>query len=98
MASPAKELSTIKHVFKNYSNSAFEITQKENKMSGSLNDSSAFIERPENLTPEKKRKQSGAEELTNCKKSRKDTQNTFSLSKVINLGIPHVGEQIFFFF
>mgnify|MGYP001417546357 CR=1 FL=1 len=59
-------------------------------MSGSLHDSSALIEKPEDLTPEKKHKQSGAEELTNCNKSRNDTRNTFSLNEVINLGIPHV--------
>ena len=64
-------------------------------MSESFNDSSALIENPEDLTPEKKRKQSGAEELANCKKSRNDTRNTLSLNEVINLGIPHVGELIF---
>ena len=64
-------------------------------MSRFAHDSSALIENPEDLTPEKKRKQSAAEELTNCKKSRNDTGNTASLNKVINLGIPHAGEQIF---
>ena len=64
-------------------------------MSGSLHDSSALMEKPQHLTPMKKRKQSGAEELTNCKKSRNETQNTRSLNEVINLGIPHVGELIF---
>ena len=64
-------------------------------MSESLNDPSALIETPEDLTPEKKRKQSAAEELTNCKKSRNETRNTLSLNEVINLGIPHVGELIF---
>ena len=63
-------------------------------ISGLLNDSSAFIEKPEELTPEKKRRQSAAEELTNCKKSQNVTQNTLSLNEVINLGIPHVGEKI----
>ena len=48
------------------------------------NDSSALIEIPEDMTseapeaPEKKRKQSAAEELTNCKKSRDDTGNATS--------------------
>ena len=46
-----------------------------------------MIENPEDFTPEKNRKQSGAEGLINCKKSRNDTRN--------NLGIPHVGELIF---
>ena len=64
-------------------------------MSGSFNDSSALIEKPEDLTPDKKRQQSPAEKLTKCKKSRKDTRNTLSLNEVINLGIPHVGELIF---
>ena len=58
-------------------------------MSGSSYDSSALMEKPEELTPVKKRK------LTNSKKSRNDTQNTLSLNEVINLGIPHVGELIF---
>ena len=48
-------------------------------MSGSLNDSSALMEKPEHLTPMKKRKESAAEELTNCRKSRIETQNTRSL-------------------
>ena len=64
-------------------------------MSGSLHDSSALIEKPEDLTPKKKRKQSVAEELTDCKKSRNDTGNTISLNEVINLRFPHIGEQIF---
>ena len=42
-----------------------------------------------------KRKQSTSEELTNCKRSRNDTQNTLTLNEVINLGIPHIGEKIF---
>merc|ERR1712049_9771 len=53
------------------------------------------MDKPEDLTPVRKRKQSSAEELTNCKKSRNDTQNNLSLNEVINLGIPHVGELIF---
>ena len=61
----------------------------KNKISGWIH------EKPEDLNPMKKRKQSPAEELTNCKKSRMDTQNTPSLNEVINLGIPHVGELIF---
>ena len=61
----------------------------QNKISGWIH------EKPEELNPMKKRKQSPAEELTNCKKSRMDTQNTPSLNEVINLGIPHVGELIF---
>ena len=44
------------------------------------------MENPEDLTPMKKRKQSPAEQLSNCKKSRNATRNT--------LGIPHVGELI----
>ena len=64
-------------------------------MSGSLDESSALIEKPEDLTPKKKRKQSVAEELTDCKKSRNDTGNTISLNEVINLRFPHIGEQIF---
>ena len=64
-------------------------------MSGSSYDSSALMEKPEELTPMKKCKQNAAEELTNCKKSRNDTQNNLSLNEVINLGIPHVGELIF---
>ena len=64
-------------------------------INGLLHDSSAIMEKLEDLTPDKKRKQSAAEELTNCKKSRNDTQNTLSLNEVINLGIPHVGELIF---
>ena len=64
-------------------------------MSESLQDSSALIENPEDLTSEKKRKQSEAEELTNYKKSRNDTGNTTSLNKIINFGMPHIGEQIF---
>ena len=42
-----------------------------------------------------KRKQSTTEELTNCKRSRNDTQNILTLNEVINLGIPHIGEKIF---
>ena len=64
-------------------------------MSGSSHDSSALMEKPEKLSPMKKRKQSAADELTDCKKSRNDTQNTLGLNEVINLGIPHVGELIF---
>ena len=64
-------------------------------MSGSSHDSSALMDKPEDLTTMKKRKQSAAEELTNCKKSRNETRNTLSLNEVINLGIPHVGEKIF---
>ena len=65
-------------------------------MSGSSHDdSSALVEKPEKLTPVKKRKQSAADELTDCKKSRNDTQNTLGLNEIINLGIPHVGELIF---
>ena len=65
-------------------------------MSGSSHDdSSALVEKPEKLTPVKKRKQSAADELNTCKKSRNDTQNTLCLNEVINLGIPHVGELIF---
>ena len=64
-------------------------------MSGSLDESSALIEKPEDLTPKKKRKQSVAEELNDCKKSRNDTVNTISLNEVINLRFPHIGEQIF---
>ena len=64
-------------------------------MSGSLHESSALIEKPEDLTPKKKRKQSVAEELNDCKKSRNDTVNTISLNEVINLRFPHIGEQIF---
>ena len=52
-------------------------------MSESLQDSLALIKKPENLAPEKKRKQSAAEELPNCKKSR----NSLSLNEVINLVI-----------
>ena len=66
-----------------------------NNINGLLHDSSAIMEKLEDLTPDKKRKQSAAEELTNCKKSRNDTQNTLSLYEVINPGIPHVGELIF---
>ena len=64
-------------------------------MSGSSHDCSALVKKPEDLTPMKKRKQSTSEELTNCKKSRNDTRITLSLNKVINLGMPHVGELIF---
>ena len=64
-------------------------------MSGMTDDSSAMDEKPEDLSPEKKRQESESEELTNCKKSRNDAQNVTSLDKVINLGIPHVGELIF---
>ena len=64
-------------------------------INGLLHDSSAIMEKLEDLTPDKKRKQSAAEELTDCKKSRNDAQNVTSLDKVINLGIPHVGELIF---
>ena len=64
-------------------------------MSGSLHDSSALIEKPEELTPSKKRKQSAAEELANFKKSRNDTRNALSLNAIINRGIPHVAELIF---
>ena len=64
-------------------------------MSESSHDSSALMEKPEELTPWKKCKQNAAEELTNCKKSHNDTQNTLSLNEVINPGIPHVGELIF---
>ena len=64
-------------------------------MSESLQEPSALIEKPEDLTHEKKRKQSSAEELTNCKKSRNDTGNPTSLNKIINHGMPHIGEQIF---
>ena len=63
-------------------------------INGLLHDSSAIMEKLEDLTPAKKRKQSAAEELTNCKKSRNETQNTLSLNEVI-IGIPHVGELIF---
>ena len=70
-------------------NFLLKLLKKENKKSGSIH------EKPEDLTPAKKRKQSPAEHLTNCKKSRIDTQNTPSLNEVINLGIPHVGELIF---
>ena len=64
-------------------------------MSESLQNSSALIEKPEDLTHEKKRKQSSAGELTNCKKSRNDTGNPTSLNKIINRGMPHIGEHIF---
>lgn len=64
-------------------------------MSGSLQDSSALIEKPRVLIPKKKRKRSVAENLANCKKSRNDTKNTLGLNAIINLGIPHVGELIF---
>ena len=66
-----------------------------NKMSKFLNGSSALIEKPEDLTPEKKRKHIEAEELTNSKKIRNDTQNAVSLNSIINRGIPHVAELIF---
>ena len=52
-------------------------------------------EKPKDLTPKKKRKQSAAEELTSCKKRRNDTRNTISLNQVISLGIPHVSELVF---
>lgn len=58
-------------------------------MSGSLHDSSEMIEKPKVLTPKKKRKRSVAEELTNCKRTRNDTQYTLGLTEVINLRIPH---------
>ena len=64
-------------------------------MSRSLNHSSALIEKPEDLTPKKECGQSAAEELNNGKKSRIDSENVPSLNKIINLGIPHVGELIF---
>ena len=64
-------------------------------MSGSSKDSTALMEKPENLTSEKKRKQSADEALTDCKKSRKDNGNVTSLNKIINLGMPHIGEHIF---
>ena len=70
------------------------------------NDSSALIEIPEDMTseapeaPEKKRKQSAAEELTNYKKSRDDTGNATSSNKAkvnylkIPCSIPfNIGEQ-----
>ena len=62
-------------------------------MSRSLNHS--LIEKPEDLTPKKECRQSAAEELNNWKKSRIDSENVPSLNKIINLGIPHVGELIF---
>ena len=49
----------------------------------------------EDLTPDKKCTQGAARELTDCKKSCNDTENATSLSKVINLGMPHIGEQTF---
>ena len=64
-----------------------------NIMSGLLHISSALIEKPEYLTA--KKKQSTAEELTNCKKSRNNAGNSTSLDKIINLGMPHIGEHIF---
>ena len=66
-----------------------------NKMSGSISYSSAINKKPEDLNSTKKQTNSEAEELTNCTNSRNATQNTHSLDKVINLGIPHVGELIF---
>ena len=67
----------------------FIIRIMENKMSGSLN------EKPDDLTPKTHRKQSAAEELTDCKKSCNDTENAASLNRVIHLKIPHIGERIF---
>ena len=64
-------------------------------MSGSMHDFLAMDEKTEDLTPTKKQKQSIAEQLTNCKKGRNDTENSTNLNDVINLGIPHVGELIF---
>ena len=45
-------------------NFLLKLFKKENKMSGMTDDSSAMDEKPEDLSPEKRRQESEAEELT----------------------------------